>query len=69
MPFTSIPEWPFPIHQVGITAIGLHLIDNMRLDRITERCRAEGRWEFLLAVAAMRVPGGTGSPVNPIAVL
>jgi kynurenine formamidase len=30
MPFTSIPEWPFPIHQIGITGIGLHLIDNMR---------------------------------------
>ena len=69
MPFTSIPDWPFPIHQIGITGIGLHLIDNMRLDRITERCREQGRWEFLLTVAPMRVPGGTGSPVNPIAVL
>jgi kynurenine formamidase len=69
MPFTSIPDWPFPIHQIGITGIGLHLIDNLRLDRIAERCREERRWEFLLAVAPMRVPGGTGSPVNPIAVL
>lgn len=69
MPFTSIPEWPFPIHQIGITGIGLHLIDNMRLDRIADRCRDQHRWEFLLTVAPMRVPGGTGSPVNPIAVL
>ena len=27
-----------------------------------------GRWEFLLVVAPLRIPGGTGSPVNPIAV-
>ena len=68
MPFTSIPEWPFPVHQIGIVAIGLHLIDNLRLDTVTDVCRREKRWEFLMTVAPMRVPGGTGSPVNPIAV-
>jgi kynurenine formamidase len=68
MPFTAIPEWPFPIHQIGIVAIGLHLIDNLRLDAVADVCRREHRWEFLMAVAPMRVPGGTGSPVNPIAV-
>ncbi len=68
MPFTSIPDWPFPIHQVGITGIGLHLIDNMRFDGLAAACAEEGRWSFLLTVAPMRVPGGTGSPVNPVAV-
>ena len=28
----------------------------------------EKRWEFMLVVAPLRVPGGTGSPVNPIAI-
>jgi kynurenine formamidase len=69
MPFRAIPEWPFPIHMIGITSIGLHLVDNMRLDVISERCRDTRQWEFLLTIAPMRVPGGTGSPVNPIAVL
>ena len=68
MPFAAIPEWPFPIHQIGIVAIGLHLIDNLRLDAVADVCRREQRWEFLMTVAPMRVPGGTGSPVNPIAV-
>ncbi len=31
--------------------------------------RAENRWEFLLAVAPLRIARGTGSPVNPIAIL
>ena len=69
MPGLGIHEWPFPIHQIGITRLGLMLIDNLRLDDLTEACATAERWEFLLAVAPLRVPGGTGCPVNPIAVL
>ena len=29
MPGLGIPNWPFPVHQIGITGMGLHLIDNM----------------------------------------
>lgn len=68
-PGLGIPQWPFPIHQVGIVAIGLHLIDNLALADISRACAEEGRWEFLLTVAPLRVVGGTGCPVNPIAVL
>jgi len=28
-----------------------------------------GRWSFLCVIAPLRLPGGTGSPVNPIAVV
>lgn len=69
MPALGIDRWPFPIHQIGITAMGLHLVDNARLDELIEACAAAGRWEFLLTVAPLRIPGGTGSPVNPVAVL
>ena len=27
------------------------------------------QWDFQLTVAALRIEGGTGSPVNPLAVL
>ncbi len=69
MPGLGIAQWPFPIHQIGIVAIGLHLIDNMALAAISEQCAERGRWEFLLSVAPLRIEGGTGCPVNPIAVL
>lgn len=69
LPGAGIEGWPFPIHQIGITAIGLHLIDNLRLDELTAACREHGRWEFLLTIASLRIAGGTGSPVNPIALL
>jgi hypothetical protein len=32
-------------------------------------CAAAGRWSFLCVIAPLRLPTGTGSPVNPIAVL
>jgi kynurenine formamidase len=69
MPFLGTPDWPFPVHQIGITAMGLHLIDNMALDGLAETCAREDRWEFLFTMAPLRIERGTGCPVNPIAVL
>jgi kynurenine formamidase len=69
MPAGPVAGWPFPIHQIGITAVGLHLIDNMHLLHLAEACAEAGRWAFQLSVAPLRVVGGTGCPVNPIAVL
>lgn len=68
LPGLGTDGWPFPIHQVGITAMGLHLIDNMRLLELSTTCAELNRWEFLVTIGALRVPGGTGSPVNPIAI-
>jgi kynurenine formamidase len=69
VPGLGIPNWPFPIHQVGIVAIGLHLIDNMALTGLAAECAARARWEFLFMFSPLRIVGGTGCPVNPIAVL
>jgi kynurenine formamidase len=69
MPFVGTPQWPFPVHQIGITAMGLHLIDNVALARLGERCAASRRWEFLFTMGPLRITRGTGCPVNPVAVL
>ena len=69
MPFVGTPEWPFPVHQIGITAMGIHLIDNVKLAHLADRCAATGRWEFLFTMAPLRIVRGTGCPVNPVAVL
>lgn len=68
MPGLQIPQWPFPVHQVGIVGMGLHLLDNLRLDSLIQQCRRQQRWEFLFSVAPIRVAGGTGCPVNPLAI-
>ncbi len=69
MPFIGTPDWPFPVHQIGIVAMGLPLIDNVRLALLGERCAELGRWEFLFTMVPLRIPKGTGCPVNPVAVL
>ena len=48
---------------------GLHLIDNMHLEPLAMACAERKRWEVLLTVNPLRIPGGTGCPVNPIASL
>jgi kynurenine formamidase len=58
-----------PIHAIGINAMGLHFLDSLNLEELANACAERGRWEFLFMVAPLRLKGGTGSPVNPIAVL
>jgi kynurenine formamidase len=69
MPGVGTPNWPFPIHQIGITGMGLHLIDNLALGALSQACSERARWAFLFTLGVLRVPGGTGCPVNPIALL
>lgn len=56
-----------PIHQIGIVAMGLWLVDAANLEDLARRCQTSRRWEFLFFVAPLRFPGATGSPINPIA--
>ncbi len=58
-----------PVHVLSLTALGVPLLDNLDLERLSVACREEGRYEFMLVVAPLVVPGGTGSPVNPLAIL
>jgi kynurenine formamidase len=58
----------FPIHVLALNAMGVHLLDYLQLEDLVERCEAEGRWEFLFVGAPLRIAGGTGSPLNPIAI-
>ncbi len=66
--FDEPPRAGGPVHVLGIVFAGLPLLDNANLDPIAEACREENRWEFLLSIAPLNVRGGTGSPVNPIAI-
>ena len=60
---------PFPIHVLAINAMGIHLLDYLQFEELVSWCEPAGRWEFLFVASPLRVEGGTGSPVNPIAVL
>jgi kynurenine formamidase len=69
LPGLGIEDWAMPIHQCALVAMGVHLIDNLRLDTLAQACARHSRWTFQFHVAPLRIAKGTGSPVNPIAVL
>lgn len=59
----------YPIHAIGVNAMGLYFLDSLYLEDLAATCQDLGRSEFLFVIAPLRLAGGTGSPVNPIAVL
>ncbi len=59
----------FPVHVLAINAMGVHLLDYLQFEDLAPLCAAAGRWSFLCVIAPLRLAGGTGSPVNPIAIL
>jgi kynurenine formamidase len=59
----------FPMHVLAINAMGVHLLDYLQFEDVLPHCEATGRWEFLFVAAPLRITGGTGSPLNPIAIL
>jgi kynurenine formamidase len=59
----------FPVHVLAINALGMHLLDYLQLDEVAGVCERAGRWSFMCVIAPLRLPTGTGSPVNPIAIL
>jgi kynurenine formamidase len=68
-PPLGIEGWVVPIHQTVIVAMGVHLLDNLHLGSLMAACAELGQWDFQLTIAPLRIHGGTGSPVNPIALL
>jgi kynurenine formamidase len=58
-----------PVHVLAINALGLHLLDYLQFEELAPLCEATGRWSFFCVIAPLRLPHGTGSPVNPIAVV
>jgi len=62
-------EAEFPVHVLAINALGVHLLDYLQFEDLIPLCEQEGRWSFLCVIAPLRLAAGTGSPVNPIAIL
>lgn len=59
-------QWA-PVHKLLLVAMGTPIFDNLDLEELSREAKRQGRWKFLFTVAPLRIPGGTGSPLNPIA--
>ncbi len=58
----------YPIHPLQIVAMGMLTADSLQFEDLARACEEEGRFEFMVVGLPLRLPGGTGSPWNPIAI-
>ena len=56
-----------PLHTVLIAGMGVPLIDDVDPEALAETAARLHRWEFMFIVTPLPVPGGTGGPVNAVA--
>lgn len=53
-----------PVHQIALVVNGVHLIENLKLDELA----AKKLYEFAFMVQPLKIKGGTGSAVSPVAI-
>jgi kynurenine formamidase len=56
------------VHDFALTILGVHLLDRADFEALSAAAASRNRWEFMLTIAPLPIPKGTGSPVNPIAI-
>jgi kynurenine formamidase len=57
-----------PWHWVVIPAMGLTMGEMFYLKELAEDCAADGVYEFFFCGPPLVITGGTGSPINPMAI-
>jgi kynurenine formamidase len=63
----NVENMAYPIHALQITAMGMACADSLQFEELVAVCEQENRWEFMVSATPLRLPGGTGSLFNPIA--
>lgn len=58
------PKLSLPVHQIALVVNGIHLLENMKLEELA----AKKVHEFAFMMQPIKVQGGTGSAVAPVAV-
>jgi kynurenine formamidase len=62
------PAVLFPVHAIQLRDMGLTQGQNWDLEALAAHCAADGVYEMLLVANPEPVTGGTGAPVNPVAI-
>ena len=57
-----------PLHELVLVGLGMPILDNLDLDAVAAKAAQLNRPTFMFVGAPLRVPGGTGSPLNPMAI-
>jgi len=57
-------EISLPLHQIALVVHGIHLLENLKLDELA----AKRIYEFAFVMQPLKIQGGTGSTVAPVAI-
>ena len=57
-----------PWHKLAIASVGLTVGEMFNLGALSAACAEDRRYAFFLSAGALPIEGGTGSPVNPLAI-
>jgi kynurenine formamidase len=58
------PQLNLPVHQMLLVQRGIHLLENLKLDDLS----AQRLYEFAFVMQPLKIQGGTGSTVAPVAI-
>lgn len=69
---TSLEAWPprnleGSLHAALLPLWGMPIGELWDLEALSQKCRRESRWTFLMTSSPANVPGGVGSPPNALA--
>jgi kynurenine formamidase len=64
---TMVEGVALPVHTLLLTGLGINLLDNQDLEALGNTAAKLNRWEFMLTIAPVPVTGGTGFPLNALA--
>jgi kynurenine formamidase len=63
--FEHVPAADMPVHIHLLVESGIHIMENLNLEELA----AAGVREFVYVAAPLRIRGGTGAPIRPIALV
>jgi kynurenine formamidase len=63
-----VPSEHVPIHVLGINAMGLITFDALSFEALARACAERDRCAFFFTATPLRLVGGTGCAINPIAI-
>jgi len=64
---SGVPNIRLPLHILALVSLGVGIFDNLDFEEVAGVAKELGRYEFLFMASPLRIPGGMGSPLNPIA--
>ncbi len=58
------PQISLPVHQILLVVNGIHILENLKLDELV----AKRVQEFAFVMQPLKLQGGSGSTVSPVAI-